>query len=160
MRPVFGLIGDGGLQFTIGDMASATEAGTSVRLILWNNSGYGEIKSYMVNAGVPPVGVDIYTPHFEPIARGFGWTYRKVSSIGEFAAALAERLQPATKSSRSTKPLSRRASQEATNERESGTRLVSRSPTSAAACSGFTNRMYIGSSAPTSSCCMAATQTC
>jgi len=88
-RPVFGLIGDGGLQFTIGDMASATEAGTAVRLILWNNSGYGEIKSYMVNAGVAPVGVDIHTPDFEPIAKGFGWKYRKVSSMLDFTAALA-----------------------------------------------------------------------
>lgn len=88
-RPVFGLIGDGGLQFTIGDMASATEAGTSVRLILWNNSGYGEIKTYMVNAGVEPLGVDIHTPNFEPIAEGFGWRYRRISSMSEFAEALA-----------------------------------------------------------------------
>lgn len=88
-RPVFGLIGDGGLLFTIGEMASATEAATSIRLILWNNAGYGEIKTYMVNAGVSPMGVDIHTPDFEPIARGFGWTYRKVHSIGEFSDALA-----------------------------------------------------------------------
>ena len=88
-RPVFCLIGDGGLLFTIGEMASATEASTSVRLLLWNNAGYGEIKNYMLNAGVSPVGVDIHTPDFEPIAQGFGWTYRKVSSIGEFASALA-----------------------------------------------------------------------
>jgi len=88
-RPVFGLIGDGGLQFTIGDMASATEAGTSIRLLLWNNAGYGEIKTHMVNAHVSPLGVDIHTPDFEPIARGFGWRYRKVSSMSEFTAALA-----------------------------------------------------------------------
>ncbi|MCX7303985.1 MAG: 5-guanidino-2-oxopentanoate decarboxylase [Hyphomicrobiales bacterium] len=88
-RPVFGLVGDGGLLFTIGEMASATEAKTSIRLILWNNAGYGEIKTYMVNAGVKPMGVDIHTPDFEPIARGFGWSWRKVSSLGEFIAALA-----------------------------------------------------------------------
>jgi acetolactate synthase-1/2/3 large subunit len=87
--PVFGLIGDGGLQFTIGDMASATEAGTAVRLIVWNNSGYGEIKTYMLNAGVPPVGVDIFTPQFEPIAAGFGWAYRRVSSMAGFREAIA-----------------------------------------------------------------------
>jgi acetolactate synthase-1/2/3 large subunit len=86
-RPVFGIVGDGGLQFTIGEMASATEAGTSVRLIVWNNKGYGEIKSYMVGAGVPPVGVDIHTPDFEPIAKGFGWSYRKVTSLRDFTAA-------------------------------------------------------------------------
>ncbi|MEP9386067.1 5-guanidino-2-oxopentanoate decarboxylase [Mesorhizobium sp. KR9-304] len=88
-RPVFGVIGDGGLQFTIAEMACATEAKTTIRLIVWNNRGYSEIKSYMINAGVPPVGVDIYTPDFEPIARGFGWRYRKVSSIGDFATAIA-----------------------------------------------------------------------
>jgi acetolactate synthase-1/2/3 large subunit len=60
-----------------------------VRLLLWNNSGYGEIKSYMVGAGVAPVGVDIHTPDFAPITRGFGWAYRKIASVGELAAALA-----------------------------------------------------------------------
>ncbi|MBS3652132.1 5-guanidino-2-oxopentanoate decarboxylase [Pseudaminobacter sp. 19-2017] len=88
-RPVFGLIGDGGLQFTIGEMASATEAGTCVRLILWNNAGYSEIKKYMTDAGVAPLGVDIHTPNFEPIAKGFGWRYSKVANMSEFAAALA-----------------------------------------------------------------------
>ena len=51
-------------------MASATEAGTSVRLLVWNNKGYGEIKSYMVKAGVTPLGVDIYTHDFAMIAAG------------------------------------------------------------------------------------------
>lgn len=88
-RPIFGLIGDGGLQFTIGDMASATEVGTAVRLLLWNNCGYSEIKSYMEGAGVAPVGVDIHTPDFQPIAKGFGWAYRKIASVGELTAALA-----------------------------------------------------------------------
>ncbi len=89
-RPVFGIIGDGGLQFTIGEMASATEAATSIRLIVWNNSGYGEIKTYMINAGVSPVGVDTYTPNFEVLAPGFGWGYRKVSSMAAFRAAIAD----------------------------------------------------------------------
>ena len=88
-RPVFGLIGDGGLQFTIGEMASATEAVTCARLILWNKAGYSKIKKYMANACAAPPGVDIHTPNFEPIAKGFGWRYGKVSSMSEFAAALA-----------------------------------------------------------------------
>lgn len=88
-RPVFGLIGDGGLQFTLGEMASATEAKTNIRLIVWNNAGYGEIKRFMVDARVAPIGVDIHTPLFEPIARGFGWSYRKVADIDGFHAVLA-----------------------------------------------------------------------
>jgi acetolactate synthase I/II/III large subunit len=88
-KPVFGLIGDGGLQFTIGEMASAIEAGVSVRLILWNNSGYSEIKSFMLAAGVSPIGVDIYTPDFAFLAKGFGWDHSKVTSMHDLNLVLS-----------------------------------------------------------------------
>ena len=66
------LIGDGGIQFTIGELATAVELGLPVPIIIWNNSGYGEIKRYMEEREIPPIGVDIYTPDFQTIARGFG----------------------------------------------------------------------------------------
>nr|WP_067296082.1 5-guanidino-2-oxopentanoate decarboxylase [Marinobacterium profundum] len=71
-RPVVALIGDGGIQFTLPELASAVEAGAPVIVLLWNNSGYGEIKRYMENRDIPTIGVDIYTPDFLTIARGFG----------------------------------------------------------------------------------------
>lgn len=71
-RPVVALIGDGGIQFTLPELASAVEAGAPVIVLLWNNSGYGEIKRYMENRDIPAIGVDIYTPDFLAIARGFG----------------------------------------------------------------------------------------
>jgi acetolactate synthase-1/2/3 large subunit len=71
-RPVVCLIGDGGLQFTIQELASAREAGTPVIVLLWNNNGYGEIKSYMVARQIHPIGVDIFTPDFQLLAKGFG----------------------------------------------------------------------------------------
>ena len=70
--PVVCLIGDGGLQFTLPELASAVEARTPVIVLLWNNQGYEEIKKYMVNRAIEPVGVDIYTPDFIGVAKALG----------------------------------------------------------------------------------------
>ncbi|WP_309083952.1 5-guanidino-2-oxopentanoate decarboxylase [Chelativorans sp.] len=74
-RPVVCLIGDGGIQFTLAELGSAVDAETPLIVLLWNNSGYGEIKTHMQFRGVEPLGVDIYTPDFQLLARGFGWEY-------------------------------------------------------------------------------------
>ena len=71
-RPVICLIGDGGLQFTLPELASAVEAAVPVIVLLWNNRGYAEIRKYMVERDIEPIGVDIYTPDFLALARGFG----------------------------------------------------------------------------------------
>lgn len=70
--PVIGLIGDGASQFTIGELASAVEVGLPVIFLLWNNSGYGEIKRFMEEGGISRIGVDIYTPDFLQLGRAFG----------------------------------------------------------------------------------------
>lgn len=70
--PVVALIGDGGIQFTLPELASAVEANTPIIVLLWNNSGYGEIKRFMVARDIPTIGVDIYTPDFLALAKGFG----------------------------------------------------------------------------------------
>ena len=69
---VIGLIGDGAAQFTIGELASAVEAEVSVIFLVWNNVGYGEIRQFFADEGVEPVGVDIHTPDFDQLGKGFG----------------------------------------------------------------------------------------
>jgi acetolactate synthase I/II/III large subunit len=71
-RPVVAIIGDGGLQFTLADIASAVEANTPVVILVWNNRGYGEIKSFMQSRQIEPVGVDLITPDFVALARAMG----------------------------------------------------------------------------------------
>ncbi len=88
--PVVGLIGDGALQFTIGELATAVELGLPVPILLWNNQGYGEIKQYMVERDIPTIGVDIYTPDFQTIARGFGCAAQIVRSLEDLGSALRE----------------------------------------------------------------------
>ncbi|CAH0140565.1 5-guanidino-2-oxopentanoate decarboxylase [Pseudomonas mediterranea] len=86
--PVVCLIGDGGLQFTLPELASAVEARVPVIVLLWNNQGYEEIKKYMVNRGIEPVGVDIYTPDFIGVAKALGCAAEAVGDVDALQAAL------------------------------------------------------------------------
>ncbi|MEJ3663557.1 5-guanidino-2-oxopentanoate decarboxylase [Pseudomonas fragi] len=87
--PVLCLIGDGGLQFTLAELASAVEAQTPIIVLLWNNQGYGEIKKYMLNRAIEPVGVDIYTPDFIGVAKALGCAAQAVGDETQLRAALA-----------------------------------------------------------------------
>lgn len=71
--PVICLIGDGGLQFCLGELAAAKEIDAPVIMILHDNNGYGEIKSFMRSAQISPIGVDILTPDLKTIAAACGW---------------------------------------------------------------------------------------
>jgi acetolactate synthase-1/2/3 large subunit len=84
------LIGDGGLQFTLAELASAVEARTPIIVLLWNNQGYEEIKKYMVNRAIEPVGVDIYTPDFIAVAKALGCAAEAACGVDELKAALRE----------------------------------------------------------------------
>jgi acetolactate synthase-1/2/3 large subunit len=71
-RPLVCIVGDGGFQFTIQELASGREIEVPVIVLLWNNNGYGEIKNYMIARQIHPIGVDIWTPDFQTLAKGFG----------------------------------------------------------------------------------------
>lgn len=86
--PVVCLIGDGGLQFTLPELASAVEARTPVIVLLWNNQGYEEIKKYMVNRAIEPVGVDIYTPDFIGVAKALGCAAQVANDVDTLRSAL------------------------------------------------------------------------
>jgi acetolactate synthase-1/2/3 large subunit len=88
--PVVALIGDGGIQFTIGELATAVELGLPVPILLWNNRGYGEIKQYMADRDIPQIGVDIYTPDFQAIAKGFGCRAVRAGGWAHLRDALRE----------------------------------------------------------------------
>ena len=94
--PVIGLIGDGASQFTIGELASAVEVGLPVIFLLWNNSGYGEIKRFMEEGDIPRIGVDIYTPDFIALGRAFGCEVASASDLEslqkELLAAIGRRV--------------------------------------------------------------------
>jgi len=88
--PVIGLIGDGATQFTVGELASAVETKLPVIFLIWNNSGYGEIKRFMVDASIPTIGVDIFTPDMVALGKAFGCHAKRVTSLEELKAVLIQ----------------------------------------------------------------------
>jgi acetolactate synthase-1/2/3 large subunit len=87
-QPVVALVGDGGLQFSLAELSSAVEAQVPVILMLHDNKGYAEIKSYMIAKDIPPLGVDILTPDLEGIARGCGWTTTRLQAPADLTREL------------------------------------------------------------------------
>jgi acetolactate synthase-1/2/3 large subunit len=85
---VIGLIGDGASQFTIGELASAVEAQIPVIFLLWNNSGYGEIKRFMEEGDIPRIGVNIHTPDFVGLGRAFGCEVAQAIDLNELKIQL------------------------------------------------------------------------
>ncbi len=88
--PVIALSGDGGLQFSLAELTSAVEAEARVILLLYDNKGYGEIKSAMIAQNVPPLGVDILTPDLPAIAKACGWRIREARTRADLHDALTE----------------------------------------------------------------------
>lgn len=89
--PVIALVGDGGVMFTLSELATAVEYRLPVVILLWHNHGYEEIRRYMDAHGVERLGVDIQAPDFIKLASGFGCLATRVDSPPELARALESR---------------------------------------------------------------------
>jgi acetolactate synthase-1/2/3 large subunit len=89
-RPVVCLVGDGGLQFSMSEFAVLRDVDAWTAVIIWNNQGYGEIRTSMLAVGIEPEGVDVRPPDFAHIAAAYGYTYRRITSRGALGAALSE----------------------------------------------------------------------
>ena len=91
-RPVIALVGDGGLLFTVGELALAAELGLPLPVVVPNNRGYGEIRHQMVDAGIDPVGVDLRVPDLPALGVAFGGAGVRVDDPAELGAALRDAL--------------------------------------------------------------------
>jgi acetolactate synthase-1/2/3 large subunit len=69
---VVALTGDGGVMFTIGELASAAQAGLALPVVVADNGGYGEIRHEMRERGDEPLGVDFDSPDFAALGRAMG----------------------------------------------------------------------------------------
>lgn len=91
-RPIICIVGDGGLQFSLAELGTAMETGRRLLVIVWNNRGYGEIKSGMLQAGVEPMGVDLFTPDFTLLAQAYGLKADRTSDVSEIPSKALELL--------------------------------------------------------------------
>ncbi|MCP3690296.1 MAG: 5-guanidino-2-oxopentanoate decarboxylase [Gammaproteobacteria bacterium] len=87
-RPVVCVVGDGGILFSISELATAVEARIGVAILLWNNKSYKTIKDYMIASKIEPTGCLEYTPDFLAIAKGFGCETDSVDTPQALTTAL------------------------------------------------------------------------
>ncbi|MER8634836.1 5-guanidino-2-oxopentanoate decarboxylase [Mesorhizobium sp. M1365] len=86
--PVVCLTGDGGFQFTLPELGAALDAAAPVIFAVWNNRGYREIETSMLDVGVEPVGVSPAPPDFCKLAEAYGIAAERISGTGGLADAL------------------------------------------------------------------------
>jgi thiamine pyrophosphate-dependent acetolactate synthase large subunit-like protein len=87
-RRVLALCGDGGIMFSLPELASAAALGLALPVVVFVNDGYGEIRNEMVDAGNAPVGVDLPPPDLPAAARALGCEGTQAPDPQALAAAI------------------------------------------------------------------------
>jgi thiamine pyrophosphate-dependent acetolactate synthase large subunit-like protein len=88
-KAVAALVGDGGLLFTVQELATAVELEMPLAVVMWNNDGYGQIRDGLVQRGVAEIGVNLRNPDHLMLARAFGCEAVRPASLDGFKAAVA-----------------------------------------------------------------------
>ncbi|WP_066948961.1 thiamine pyrophosphate-binding protein [Microtetraspora fusca] len=92
-RPVVVLAGDGALQFSVQELATAVELRLSLPIVVAVNGGFGQIRDEMRRRGIPPVGVDLHAPDLMTLAAAYGACGRVADRPEELGDAVAEALK-------------------------------------------------------------------
>lgn len=83
------LVGDGGAQLMIGELATAVEMQANMVFVLMNDKGYGVIRNIQdAQYGGRHVYSNILTPDFALLCAAVGLPHKCVSDIADFEAAL------------------------------------------------------------------------
>jgi acetolactate synthase-1/2/3 large subunit len=91
-RQVVALAGDGGLMFSVPELAAVAAESVSLPVIVFDNGGYGEIRDQMRAAGIEPLAVDLPTPDLVALARALGGEGVRCGGPDEVATGLREAL--------------------------------------------------------------------
>ncbi|MFD7071494.1 5-guanidino-2-oxopentanoate decarboxylase [Streptomyces sp. NPDC059913] len=91
-RPVVALSGDGGLQFSVQELATAVQLGLPLPVVVFDNGGYGEIRDEMAARGDRPTAVDLPPVDLPALARAYGGHGVRADSPEALAEALRHAL--------------------------------------------------------------------
>ena len=92
-RPVVCLVGDGGVLFTLQELATAQDLHLPLPVIVWSNGGYGEIRDAMKRAGIPPSATEAQAHDLVQIASGFGCRAQRLTDLEGLGALVREALE-------------------------------------------------------------------
>lgn len=87
-RPVVAMMGDVAVLSALGELATAVEVNAHIVLLVWNNTGLGEVREQMKADHIKPHGVDMSGVDLQPIARGLGAAYARVHGPDYFREAI------------------------------------------------------------------------
>ncbi|WP_223735747.1 thiamine pyrophosphate-binding protein [Streptomyces purpurogeneiscleroticus] len=91
-RQVVALSGDGGLQFSVQELATAVQTRLPLPVVVFDNGGYGEIRDEMVARGDRQVAVDLPPTDLAALARAYGGHGARATTPEELADALGKAL--------------------------------------------------------------------
>jgi len=92
-KPIICWAGDGCLQMTIQEMATAVEQRQTLIVLLIDNGMYGTIRMHQERHFPSRIsGTIIENPDFCAIAQGYGWQAHRVDETKTFRAALQQSL--------------------------------------------------------------------
>ena len=86
------IVGDGGFQFTLPELATAVEQRLPLPIILWDNDALGEIADFMKARQVPQIDVYLENPNFEDLARAYRCGYARVTTPEAITQAVQKAL--------------------------------------------------------------------
>lgn len=87
--PVICLVGDGGLQFSPGELRTAVDERLAVTFLVWNSASYQEIAEAMEDVQIKVIGCHPSPLRMEPFAAACDLPFRSVANDpAELAAAL------------------------------------------------------------------------
>jgi acetolactate synthase I/II/III large subunit len=92
-RPVLGVVGDGGFNYGLAELAPARQYGLDAKLLLVDDGGYGILREYQRDQFGETFSVDLVEPDFRAAIEAFGVPVVSVKPDGlgdALAAALAE----------------------------------------------------------------------
>lgn len=90
--PVLVLHGDGGLMFSVAELATAAELGLALPIVVVDNGGYGEIRNEMDDRDEPIHAVALGSPDFVMLAHSLGCLGVRAQSSAEVASAVEKAL--------------------------------------------------------------------
>jgi thiamine pyrophosphate-dependent acetolactate synthase large subunit-like protein len=91
-RPVIAVAGDGGIMFTINELATAAEERLALPVIVWNNDALNAIVEQMDQRQIPRIGVEPKSPDFLGLAESLGCHAVRAASAEHLAQSVRDAL--------------------------------------------------------------------
>jgi thiamine pyrophosphate-dependent acetolactate synthase large subunit-like protein len=91
-RAVIAVAGDGGIMFTVNELATAAEERLALPVIVWNNDALKEIVDQMDRRQIPRIGVEPKSPDFLQLAQSLGCHATRATSAEHLAQSVRDAL--------------------------------------------------------------------